>query len=232
MKPVDARLLRHAAAARPFIVLAAALGVVAAGLVIAQADLLADVITRAFLGHAALAALALPLMLLSAVVLGRSAVAWLSETAAHRASATVIAQLRAKLVDHVLHAGPSATAGRSPAEIATLATTGINGLDGYFARYLPQLLLAAVVPVAVGVRILAADWVAALVIGLTVPLIPIFMILIGLYTRRTVRRQWRTLSVLANHFVDLVAGLAVLVAFGRARDQAATIRRITERYRH
>ncbi|HEX9337789.1 MAG TPA: thiol reductant ABC exporter subunit CydD, partial [Pseudonocardiaceae bacterium] len=232
MKPVDARLLRHAAAARPFIIAAAALGALAAGLVIAQADLLADVLTRAFLGHAVLVSLAVPLVLLSAVVLGRSAVAWLAETAAHRASATVIAQLRATLVDHVLRAGPDATTGRSPAEIATLATTGINGLDGYFARYLPQLLLAVVVPVAVGMRILAADWVAAVVIGLTVPLIPIFMILIGRYTSRTVRRQWRTLSVLANHFVDLVAGLAVLVAFGRARDQAVTIRRITERYRH
>ncbi len=104
-------------------------------------------------------------------------------------------------------------------------------MDGYFARYLPQLLIAAVVPVTVTAWILSQDWIAATVVGVTVPLIPIFMILIGLDTQRDTRRQWRTLSVLGNHFLDLVAGLDVLTAFGRARTQAGTIRRITERYR-
>lgn len=231
MKPIDPRLLRHASAARPYIVLAAALGVVTAGLVIVQADLLADVISGAFIGHQVLAVLTVPLVLLAVVVLGRAGVAWLSESAAHRASSSVIAQLRAKLVDHVLRIGPRDTAGRSPAELATLATTGVDKLEGYFARYLPTLLLAAVVPAAVGARILAADWFAALIVVATVPLIPIFMILIGLYTRDNTRRQWRSLSVLANHFVDLLTGLAVLTAFGRARTQASTIREITDRYR-
>lgn len=231
MRPVDPRLLRHASAARPFIVAAAALGAAAAVLVITQADLLAGIVTRAFLGHATLAVLAAPFLGLAAVVLGRSTVALASEAAAHRAAARVLAQLRAKLVGHVLRVGPRDTAGRSPAELANLATRGVAGLDGYFARYLPQLLLAAIVPAAVGARILFADWVAAVIVAGTVPLIPVFMILIGLYTRRDVRRQWRTLSILANHFVDLVAGLAVLTAFGRAKEQTRAIREITDRYR-
>ncbi|GAA5162431.1 thiol reductant ABC exporter subunit CydD [Pseudonocardia eucalypti] len=230
MRPVDPRLLRHAGAARRFILVAAALGVAGAGLVIAQAGLLATVISRAFLDHTPLDALLSVLGLLAAVVVGRAALAWLSETTAHRAAAAVLAQLRATLVAHALRGSPRAC-GRSPAELATLASTGIDGLEGYFARYLPQLLLAAVVPAAVGARILLADWGAALIVAATVPLIPLFMILIGLYTRRHVRRQWHTLCVLAHHFMDLVAGLAVLTAFGRARGQAATIRRITERYR-
>lgn len=230
MRPVDPRLLRHAGAARRFIVAAAGIGALAAALVIAQADLLATVITRAFLGRAGLPALTGMLGLLAAVVAGRAALAWLSESVAHRASAEVLAQLRAKLVDHVLRGSPRAS-GRSPTELATLATTGIDGLDGYFSRYLPQLLLAAVVPAAVGARILAADWGAAVIVAATVPLIPLFMILIGLYTRADVRRRWHTLSVLAHHFTDVVAGLAVLTAFGRARAQADTIRQITERYR-
>jgi ATP-binding cassette subfamily C protein CydCD len=142
----------------------------------------------------------------------------------------VLAELRAGLVDRVLRGSPRDN-DHSPAELATLASTGIDSLDGYFSRYLPQLLLAAMVPAAVGARILAADWGAAVIVALTVPLIPLFMILIGLYTRRNVRRQWRTLSVLAHHFVDLVAGLAELTAFGRARSQAATIRELTDRYR-
>ncbi|WP_028927117.1 thiol reductant ABC exporter subunit CydD [Pseudonocardia acaciae] len=230
MRPVDPRLLRHAGAARRYILVAAGIGVLSAVLVIAQADLLATVIADAFPGHAGLGALAGLFGLLVAVVAGRAGLAWMSESAAHRASASVLAQLRATLVDHVLRGSPRG-GGRSPAELATLATTGVDGLDGYFSRYLPQLLLASVVPAAVGARILAADWGAAVIVAATVPLIPLFMILIGLYTRRNVRRQWRTLSVLAHHFVDLVAGMAVLTAFGRARAQAATIRQITERYR-
>ncbi|EOD69608.1 fused ATPase and permease components of ABC transport system [Amycolatopsis vancoresmycina DSM 44592] len=122
-------------------------------------------------------------------------------------------------------------AGRSPAEVAALATHGVDRLEGYFARYLPQLLIAAVVPLVVGVRLLAADWAAAVIVGLTVPLIPVFMILIGLHTQRDVRRQWRTLSVLGNHFLDLVAGLAELTAFGRARAQIRSLREITGQYR-
>jgi len=104
-------------------------------------------------------------------------------------------------------------------ELAALATRGLDGLDGHFGRYLPTLLVASVVPAVVAARILFADWLSGLIIGVTVPLIPIFMILIGLHAERSTRRQWRTLAVLGHHFLDLVAGLEVLVAFGRARRQ-------------
>ncbi|PXY22333.1 thiol reductant ABC exporter subunit CydD [Prauserella muralis] len=231
MRPLDPRLLRHARSARPFVLGCAAVGVLTAALVIAQAGLLAGIVTDAFLGGADLAALAAPVALLAAVVAGRAALAWAAESAAHRASASVIGELRAKLMAHVLRPGPARTGGRSPAELATIATRGLDGLDGYFARYLPQLLVAAVVPATVTAWILLQDWVAAVVVAVTVPLIPIFMILIGLYTQRDTRRQWRTLALLGNHFLDLVAGLGVLSAFGRAGTQAATIRRVTERYR-
>ncbi|TNC24804.1 thiol reductant ABC exporter subunit CydD [Amycolatopsis alkalitolerans] len=231
MKPLDPRLLRHAGAARPFILGCAALGVATAGLVLVQADLLATSISRAFLGGAGIAALAIPVALLALVVLGRSLVSWLAETSAHRASAAVLSQLRAAVVEHTLRIGPTRQAGRSPAELATLATRGVDRLDGYFARYLPTLLVAAVVPAVVGARILLSDWVSAIIVGVTVPLIPIFMILIGLYTQRETAKQWRTLSVLGNHFLDLVAGLAVLTAFGRARAQLRGLRAITRTYR-
>ena len=230
MRPLDPRLLRHASAARPFILACAALGVVTAVLVLAQAELLASVISRAFLDGAGLGVLAWPVAALALVAVARSATTWLSETTAHRASARVLAQLRAVVVDAALRLGPR-QADRSPAELAALATRGVDRLDGYFARYLPQLLVAAVVPAVVGARILLADWPAAVIVGATVPLIPAFMILIGLYTQRDVRRQWRTLSILGNHFLDLVAGLAVLTAFGRARAQIRALREVTERYR-
>jgi ATP-binding cassette subfamily C protein CydCD len=164
------------------------------------------------------------------VVLARSGIGWLAETTAHRAAARALSQLRETVISAALRIGPR-QADRSPAEVASLATHGVDRLEGYFARYLPQLLIASVVPLVVGVRILVADWVAAVIVGFTVPLIPLFMILIGRYTQRDVRRQWKTLSVLGNHFLDLVAGLAELTAFGRARAQIRSLREITEKYR-
>ncbi|MET8997540.1 thiol reductant ABC exporter subunit CydD [Amycolatopsis sp. NPDC004169] len=230
MRPLDPRLLRHASAVRPFVLACAALGVLTAMLVLAQAELLAKTITWAFLDSFGLRNLVLPLGLLTAVVVARAGITWLAETTAHRAAARALAQLRETVIAAALRIGPR-RAGRSPAEVAALATHGVDRLDGYFARYLPQLLIAAVVPLVVGVRILAADWVAAVIAGLTVPLIPVFMILIGRYTQRDVQRQWKTLSVLGNHFLDLVAGLAELTAFGRARAQIRSLREITGQYR-
>ena len=231
MRPLDPRLLRHASAARTFVGLTGALSVAAAGLVVVQAELLARAITRAFLGGVALAG-ATPLLLgLLVVVAGRAALTWAGEVAGHRASADVIRQLRTRLVAQVLSLGPRHPGLPPTGELTTLATRGLDGLEGYFGRYLPALLVAAVVPVAVAARILAADWVSGLVVGLTMPLIPIFMILIGLHTQQSTRRQWRTLAVLGHHFLDLVSGMDVLVAFGRARRQSHRLRSLAEDYR-
>jgi ATP-binding cassette subfamily C protein CydCD len=231
MTALDRRLLRHAPAVRGCIGLAATIGVGTALLVITQAGLLAEVIARAFLGGAGLGELAPALVLLIAVVLGRAALAWAGEVAAHRAAASVVAQLRDHLLDHVLRLGPHHPGLPSTGRLATLASRGVDGLDGYVGRYLPQLLVGAVVPLIVGVRILTADWVSALLVGVTVPLIPLFMVLIGLHTRSRTARQWRALAVLGHHFLDVVAGLDVLTAFGRARRQGRLIAAMSERYR-
>ncbi|MGW5718593.1 thiol reductant ABC exporter subunit CydD [Amycolatopsis sp. NPDC003865] len=230
MKPLDPRLLRHASAVRPFVLACAALGVLTAMLVLAQAELLAKTITWAFLDGLGVRNLLVPLGMLLLVVLARAGLSWLAETTAHRAAARALSQLRETVVAAALRIGPR-RAERSPAEVAALATHGVDRLEGYFSRYLPQLLIAAVVPLVVGARILLADWVAAVTIGVTVPLIPVFMILIGRYTERDVRRQWKTLSLLGDHFLDLVAGLAELTAFGRARAQIRSLREITGAYR-
>jgi ATP-binding cassette subfamily C protein CydCD len=231
MKPLDPRLLRHASAARRFVVLAAATAVLTAGLVLVQAQLLASGVTRAFLGGETLADLAPVLVALLVVVACRAALAWLAEVAAHRASTDVIRQLRSKLVTHALRLGPRHGGLPPTGELATLATRGLDGLEGYFSRYLPTLLVAAVVPAVVACRILFADLLSGVIVGLTVPLIPIFMILVGLHTQRSTRRQWRALAVLGHHFLDLVAGLDVLVAFGRAPHQASRLRTLATEYR-
>ncbi|MDT7709558.1 MAG: ATP-binding cassette, subfamily bacterial CydCD, partial [Pseudonocardiales bacterium] len=231
MRPLDPRLLRHASAARRFVVVAAGVAVVTAGLVIVQAQLLARSIARAFLGGAGLAELAPVLLALVAIMAGRGVLAWAGEVAAHRASADVIRQLRARLVAHALRLGPRHRDLPPTTEVATLATRGLDGLEGYFSRYLPALLVAAVVPAVVAARILVGDPLSGLIVGLTVPLIPIFMILVGMHTERSTQRQWRALAVLGHHFLDLVAGLDVLVAFGRGRHQSSRLRNLATEYR-
>ncbi|KRV47234.1 ABC transporter [Wenjunlia vitaminophila] len=229
MKPVDPRLLRHARASRPFLAAVVLLGLCGAGLVIAQAMLIAEVVVSAFEDGAAAGELRTPLLALAGVAVGRALVSWLTELAAHRASAAVKAQLRARLLDRAARNAPAGR--RRTGELVTLATRGLDALDDYFARYLPQLGLAVVVPAAVLVRIVTEDWTAALTIALTLPLIPVFMVLIGWATQARMDRQWRALSRLSGHFLDVVAGLPTLKVFGRARAQAGAIARITGDYR-
>ncbi len=232
MKPVDPRLLRYARATRGFLAASVALGLAGACLVIAQAVLLAEVIVGAFASGQGVAELRTPLLLLGAVTAGRATVVYLTELAAHRTSAAVKSELRLRLLDHAAdRLGPSWLTGQRSGELTALATRGVDALDGYFARYLPQLGLAVVVPVAVLARILTDDWVSAATIAVTLPLIPLFMALIGWATQAQTDRQWRRLSRLSGHFLDVVSGLTTLKVFGRAKPQAERIRAVTDDYR-
>ncbi|HEV7627489.1 MAG TPA: thiol reductant ABC exporter subunit CydD, partial [Streptomyces sp.] len=216
----------YARTTRVFLIASVLLGLISAALVIAQAMLIADIVVSAFQHLASTAQLRTPLLLLAVTALARALVSWLTELAAHRSSAAVKSELRTRLLDHATRL-PS----RRTGELATLATRGIDALDGYFARYLPQLALAVVVPVAVLTRIVAADWLSAAIILVTLPLIPLFMALIGWATQAHMDRQWRLLSRLSGHFLDVVEGLPTLKVFGRAKAQAHNIRAITGDYR-
>ncbi|GAA2064728.1 thiol reductant ABC exporter subunit CydD [Streptomyces albiaxialis] len=228
MKPVDPRLLRYARAVRVFLAAAVALGLAGAVLVIGQAMLIADIVVSAYRdkeleGRA--------LVLLAAVSVARALVSWLTELAANRCGASVKSELRTGLLRHATALGPGYLSAQRTGELTALATRGVDALDDYFARYLPQLGLAAVVPVAVLARIVTEDWVSAAIIVGTLPLIPLFMILIGWATKSKMDRQWRLLARLSGHFLDVVAGLPTLKVFGRAKAQAENIRAITADYR-
>ncbi|MGW6769625.1 thiol reductant ABC exporter subunit CydD [Streptomyces sp. NPDC055037] len=231
MKPIDPRLLRYARATRFFLVAVVVLGVAGAGLVIAQAMLIAEVVVGAFQRGFDGSDLRTPLLLLVAVAAGRALVSWLTELAAHRASAAVKSELRGRLLERAAVLGPGWLSGQRIGSLVSLATRGVDALDDYFARYLPQLGLAVVVPVAVLARIVTEDWVSAAIIVVTLPLIPLFMALIGWATQARMDRQWRLLSRLSGHFLDVVAGLPTLKVFGRAKAQAEAIRTITSEYR-
>jgi ATP-binding cassette subfamily C protein CydD len=143
----------------------------------------------------------------------------------------VKSQLRRKLTAHCLRLGPAWLGGQQPGQIAATATRGLDGLDPYFARYLPQLVLSVLVPAAVLVTVTATDWISGVVIAVTLPLIPLFAALVGLHTKAQTRRQWRVLAQLSGHFLDVVQGLPTLKAFGRAQAQEQVIADVTEQHR-
>ncbi len=230
-RAIDARLLTYARATRPFLIALVVVGTAVAMLIIVQAWLLADIIAAAFAGGKGIAALSLPFTVLLAVVVARAALGWGREVMADRASARVKAQLRDALLEHVAALGPARGAGRWTGQIAVLATRGIDALDGYFSLYLPQLCLAAIVPIAVLAAIGAQDWISALIIAATLPLIPLFMALVGAATRERMEHQLRSLQQLAGHFLDVVAGLPTLKVFGRAKAQIEAVGVVTDQYR-
>jgi thiol reductant ABC exporter CydD subunit len=231
VRVVDPRLLRYARATRVFLLASVALGALSGLLILARAWLLADVVASAFLGGKNVAQLQSPLVALLLVVVARAAVAWGAELMASRSSARAKSQLRGALLERVAALGPNGSRVRPTGELAILATRGVDALDGFFSLYLPQLFLAAIVPVMVVGVVLFQDWISAAIIAATIPLIPLFMALVGASTRDRMDVQFRALQRLAGHFLDIVAGLPTLKVFGRAKAQATAIREITERYR-
>ncbi|RKN28427.1 thiol reductant ABC exporter subunit CydD [Micromonospora musae] len=226
-RPFDPRLLRRVPAARRDLALLALLGVLAAGLIVAQATALAALLATAFDGRLD----RLALTGFGVTVAARALLVWAQGTVAARVAATVKAALRADLLAAVGHNGPGWVAGQRAGQLATLAGRGLDALDAYFTGYLPQLVLSVTVPLAVLARIGLADWSSALIIAVTLPLIPIFGALLGWQAQAATERQWRRLTLLGGHFLDMVAGLPTLRAFGRARAQVDVVRRMADGHR-
>jgi ATP-binding cassette subfamily C protein CydCD len=162
----------------------------------------------------------------------RSLTVWGQGIASRRAALGVKEELRARLLRRSLSdAGSSPVAGMNDGGLAILATRGLDALDDYYTQYLPAIVNCATVPLLIGARILFADWVSAVVIVLTVPLVPLFMVLIGRHTEDTVREAQSTLRKLSGHILELAKGLPVLVGLGRATEQRAALEDISEQYR-
>jgi len=227
---VDPRLLRQAGAARGYLAVTVGCGLAGAGLILLQAGLLSQALAGAAHGTG-IVALSGTLIWLGVVLAGRAVAGGGGEAAALRAAAAVKSGLRRRLAAHALRLGPRWLGGQQAGEITTLTTRGLDGLDPYFARYLPQLVLAAIVPLAVVIRVAFADWISAVIIAATLPLIPLFAALIGWHTQARTRRQWQLLARLGGHFLDVVAGLPTLKLFGRAGAQATVIRNVTGAHR-
>jgi thiol reductant ABC exporter CydD subunit len=220
-------LFAHARAARAYLLACVVLGLVTAALVIAQATLLASAVAAAFHGAGPGIAAMVPLAL---VIVGRASLIWGQQVAAGRAGAVVKTQLRSALLRHVMRLGPAWLSGERAGELTNVTTRGLDGLDGYFARFLPHLVLGMLVPPAVLFWVARADPMSAVLVGVTLPLIPVFGSLVGHTARRRTDRQWRTLTLLAGHFLDLLQGMTTLKVFGRSSAQTANIRAATCAY--
>ncbi|HEX6684399.1 MAG TPA: thiol reductant ABC exporter subunit CydD [Candidatus Limnocylindrales bacterium] len=221
MRPFDPRLLRHVPALRRDVALLGTLGILVAISIITAATGLA----RALSGDLTW------LGLFAGAFAARAALTGALGIVAARMAATAKATLRKDLVQAAGRRGPAWLSGQRAGELATLTGRGLDGLDGYFSGYLPQLVLSVTVPAAVLLTLATADLASAVIVLLTLPLIPIFGILIGWQTRTATERQWRRLSQLGGHFLDMVTGLPTLKAFGRARAQVDAVRQMADRHR-
>jgi len=230
LRALDQRLLRRAKPVRLLLAADAALGVAASVLVLVQATLLAAIVADAFSG-ASLGDVLPKLELLALTFAGRAVLAWAFEIGGRRAASSVLSELRLALVDRRLHDQPSALDGAEAGEVAASAVQGVEALESYFARYLPQLVLAVTVPLAVLLWVGTIDPVSAGLMLLTLPLVPVFMWLIGRYTQERTREHWQALRLLSTHFLDVVRGLPTLRAFNRGEAQTAAISAVSERYR-
>lgn len=230
MRPFDPRLLRYASAARGTLAAGGLLALVQTAAGLAFAWLVTQLIVRAIAGES-LAALSGLVAALVLVVLGRGVVLWLMDAVAARGGARVVGQLRDRLMSSVADLGPGWTASRNSADVALVAGRGMDALDGYFGKYLPQLILTAV---ATPILVLVIGWqdlTSGIIIVLTLPLIPLFMVLVGWATQAAQKRQWTALSTLSRGFLDVVGGLSTLKLFGRQHRQEGRIRSVSEDYR-
>ena len=207
-----------------------ALGIGSALAVLLQGFVLARIVAHGFHG-APLHRLWGDLVLLVVAFAIRGALGAGMAVAGHRAAWSVLSELRMAVVEKRLASQPIAVDGTSGSELAAVAVQGVDGLEGYFARYLPQVVLASVVPFVVVAAVAVIDWESALIMLLTLPLVPVFMWLIGRYTEQRTRERWQALRRLSTHFLDVVRGLPTLRAFGRAEDELATLSAVSERYR-
>ena len=215
MKPLDPRLVSRSRGVRVLLGLTTGLGVLSAVTVIAQAVVIATVVDRLFTSSP----LAGAAWLLAGIFVVRGFAHWASSAASERTAVKVKAELRHELANDLLDSrriGPAP----DPAAVTAIMGPGFDAFDGYVSRFLPQLVLACLVPPAVIVTMFFVDPVSAAVVAITLPLSVGFMVLIGMMTRDTISRRWESLERLSLHFAQVLDGLVVLKLFGRRQERS------------
>ena len=224
-------LFRNSRYARSFLFSAVALGVLGAAATIAQMTFLSEVVAAAFIEGAGLDGVRGPLLLLLAAGLLRAGLLWMREVVAGRGAVLMKSGIRDRLFARLMRLGPAYTEGERAGELATTATEGVEKLEPYFARYLPQKYLSGLVPLLVALFVLPIDPSSAILLLVTAPVIPVMMILVGSYAEEHMQRQWTALSRLGARFLDALQGLPTLKAFNRGPDESERVAAASEEFR-
>lgn len=198
---------------------------------IAQAWISATVITNVVVSGASLAEEGTRLAALSIVIVARAALGWLAEREAVAAAARAQLKLTAMALEQVRALGPAGVAGHPTGELVTAISDGLRAVEPYFARYLPATILSVLVPLAMLAAVAPHDWMSAIILVVTAPLVPLFMVLIGAGAERANQRQWLALTRLSGRLLDAIQGLATLKMLGAAKREAQQVATMADRYR-
>jgi ATP-binding cassette subfamily C protein CydD len=235
---LNLRLLKETRLAQITLALSICLGLVGGILSILQARKVSQVISGVFLEGKTLESVSTLLFTVLLIVVLRAAFTWGGEMSASTAARKIKQDLRQQLFTHIKHLGPAylkserEDAGTRTGELVNLATEGIDALEVYISQYLPQISLAALIPLAILIFVFPSDALSGIVLLLTAPLMPLFMVLIGSTAEALTRKQWLGLSRMSAYFLDVLQGLTTLKSLGRSRDQIEVIKKVSEHYRH
>ena len=228
---MNRRLLALAREGRLALAVTVLSGLAAGLLTIGQAAGLSRIVGEVFLGGQLLSDVAGLLRWLLLIILLRALLAWGSEVCAKIVAVRVKNDLRQRLFEKILSLGPAFTRGERTGELVNAAVEGVEALDAYFSQYLPQLVIAALVPFSILLVVFPSDPLSGLILLLTAPLIPVFMYLIGKSAEKLTKRQWDTLSRLSAHFLDSLQGLTTLKELGRSKEHAHSIAEASNLFR-
>ncbi len=228
---LDRRLVNAATAEKGRLLLSATASVAAAAATVGGAACLATIIARVFLGGQDLRGVRIQLILLALAAIARAAFTWLAHASAGQAAIAVKARLRRQLADRLVAAGPLAMGRERTGEISTSLNEGVQAIDAYIRDYLPQIVRTAAIPLLILAVVSGRDLLSGAILLVTAPVIPLFMVLIGKAAEAMGRRRWEALSRMSARFLDALQGLTTLKILGRAREQAALVARVTERFR-
>ena len=192
---------------------------------IVQASYLADIVDGAFLGGLGLAELKPGVYVLLVAIVARALFIWVQDMLGFRLAAGIKTDLRGRLLARLFALGPALVDREGPGELVNTLVEGVERIDAYCAKYLPQLASAVLIPPMILTVVFSLDLAAGFILLVTAPLIPLFMVLIGRWASRLEQRQWSLLSSLSRHFFDVLQGLTTLKIFNRSKEQQVVIAR-------
>jgi ATP-binding cassette subfamily C protein CydD len=227
---INKRLLQYVKTMRIYVVIVALLSFFTAITIILQSHYIAQIINGAFLNKQALTQLSTGLIILLGVIVVRAIIIWGNDISTNFVSGTVKSDLRLRLFKHILKLGPMYVRGERSGEIANTTTEAVEALDAYFNLFFPQICATIVIPLTILIIVFITDPLSGVVLLVTWPVMPVFMILIGLQANALTEKRWQQMSLLSAHFLDVLQGMTTLKLFGRNKLQQKTIQRVSERY--